>query len=88
MGKRAGQVSDLLNPAAADLRSKVSRRVGLNIPVVSAAMDTVTESSLAIALAHQGGIGIVHKNLPVEAHLAKLAREGRVRQTAATWERV
>jgi IMP dehydrogenase len=68
-------------PSAADLRSKVSRRVGLNIPIVSAAMDTVTESRLAIALAHQGGIGIVHKNLSVEAqrrevHLVKRSVNG------------
>ncbi len=54
-------------PATVDVRSRVSRRVGLNVPIVSAAMDTVTESGLAIALAQQGGLGIVHKNLSVEA---------------------
>ena len=54
-------------PSAVDVRSRASRRVGLNIPILSAAMDTVTESSLAIALAQQGGLGIVHKNLTVEA---------------------
>jgi IMP dehydrogenase len=50
-------------PRDASLRTRISRRIALNIPLVSAAMDTVTESRLAIALAEEGGIGIVHKNL-------------------------
>jgi len=50
-------------PADADVRTRFTRRVPLNVPIVSAAMDTVTESSMAIALARLGGIGIVHKNL-------------------------
>jgi IMP dehydrogenase len=54
-------------PSTVDVRSRASRRVGLNIPILSAAMDTVTESGLAIALGQQGGLGIVHKNLSVEA---------------------
>ena len=54
-------------PSTVDVRSKASRRVGLNIPILSAAMDTVTESGLAIALAQQGGLGVIHKNLPVDA---------------------
>lgn len=54
-------------PSQVDVRSKASRRVGLTVPILSAAMDTVTESSLAIALAHQGGLGVVHKNLSIEA---------------------
>src|ERR1700741_1065896 len=57
--------SDVL-PAEADTRTCLTRRIALNIPILSAAMDTVTESHLAIALAQQGGIGIVHKNMPVD----------------------
>jgi IMP dehydrogenase len=53
-------------PSQADVRSRFSRRVPLNVPIVSAAMDTVTESGLAIALARLGGIGIIHKNLSAE----------------------
>ncbi|MEJ5259588.1 MAG: IMP dehydrogenase [Anaerohalosphaeraceae bacterium] len=54
-------------PAEADTSSRLTRRIPLNIPIVSAAMDTVTESALAIALAQEGGIGIIHKNLSIEA---------------------
>lgn len=50
-------------PRDVSLQSQVTRRIRLNIPLVSAAMDTVTESRLAIALAQEGGIGVVHKNL-------------------------
>ncbi|MDF1702049.1 MAG: IMP dehydrogenase [Planctomycetota bacterium] len=54
-------------PTEVDVRTRFSRRVGLNIPIVSAAMDTVTESEMAIALARLGGIGVIHKNLaPVD----------------------
>src|ERR1700749_4315567 len=53
-------------PAEADTRTKLTRTISLNIPIVSAAMDTVTESHLAIALAQQGGIGIIHKNMSIE----------------------
>src|SRR5918992_2508757 len=54
------------HPNDVDLRTRVCRGITMNIPILSAAMDTVTESRLAIALAQEGGIGIVHKNLPVE----------------------
>jgi IMP dehydrogenase len=53
-------------PANADTRTCLTRRIGLNIPIVSSAMDTVTESHLAIALAQQGGIGIIHRNMSAE----------------------
>src|SRR6478736_6560697 len=53
-------------PAEVDIRTCLTRQIGLNIPIVSAAMDTVTESHLAIALAQQGGIGIVHRNMTID----------------------
>ncbi|MCG8405544.1 MAG: IMP dehydrogenase [Phycisphaerales bacterium] len=53
-------------PKTADVRTHLTRNISLNIPLLSAPMDTVTESSLAIALAQEGGIGIIHKNLAVE----------------------
>ena len=55
-----------ITPDAADTRTQLTRRISLNIPLVSAPMDTVTESTLAIALAQEGGIGIVHKNMSPE----------------------
>jgi len=58
-------LSDVL-PAEADTRTRFSRRVSLNVPIASAAMDTVTEAPMAIAVAQQGGIGVIHKNLPVQ----------------------
>ncbi|HEV2112606.1 MAG TPA: IMP dehydrogenase [Terriglobales bacterium] len=57
--------SDVL-PATADTRTQLSRNIALNIPIISAAMDTVTESRLAIAMAQQGGLGIIHRNLTIE----------------------
>jgi IMP dehydrogenase len=53
-------------PTATDTRTRVTRNITLNVPIVSAAMDTVTESRLAIALAQQGGIGLIHRNLSIE----------------------
>src|SRR3954447_7524729 len=53
-------------PAEADTHTKLTRAIQLNIPLVSAPMDTVTEAALAIALAQEGGIGIIHKNLSIE----------------------
>lgn len=54
-------------PKDVDLKTKLTREISLNIPLMSAAMDTVTESNMAIALAQEGGIGIVHKSMTVEA---------------------
>src|SRR6202521_4422078 len=56
--------SDVLPPDV-DVRTMLTRRIRLNIPIVSSPMDTVTESELAIALAQEGGIGIIHKNMSI-----------------------
>src|SRR3954451_14625851 len=61
-------------PAEVDTRTCLTRQVGLNIPIVSAAMDTVTESHLAIALAQQGGIGIVHRNMSIDRQAEEVDR--------------
>jgi IMP dehydrogenase len=53
-------------PAQADTRTCLSRKIALNIPIVAAAMDTVTDSRLAIAIARQGGIGFIHRNMTIE----------------------
>jgi len=61
-------------PRDTDLSSRFSRRIELNLPLVSAAMDTVTEARLAIAIAQEGGIGVVHKNLPPRLQAAEVSR--------------
>src|SRR5690606_9904724 len=61
-------------PRDVDLRTQLTREIQLSIPLVSAAMDTVTEARLAIALAEQGGLGIIHKNLTVEQQAAEVRR--------------
>jgi IMP dehydrogenase len=64
-------------PRNVDLSTQLTRTISLNIPLVSAAMDTVTEARLAITLAQEGGIGIIHKNMPAElqaSHVAKVKR--------------
>src|SRR4051794_32396774 len=53
-------------PSDADTHTRLTRGIDLNIPLVSAPMDTVTEAALAIALAQEGGIGVIHKNMSVE----------------------
>lgn len=63
-----------LLPAEVDLTTKLTRHLTLNIPLVSAAMDTVTEWALAVALAREGGIGIIHKNLSIDEQAAQVAR--------------
>jgi IMP dehydrogenase len=59
-------------PTAASTATKLTRNITLNIPMISAAMDTVTESRMAIALAQQGGLGIVHRNLTIEAQAGEI----------------
>ena len=54
-------------PTEVDTQTRLTRNIALNLPVVSAAMDTVTESRLAIALAQQGGLGIVHRSMSIAA---------------------
>ena len=61
-------------PNEADLSTRLTKRIKLNIPIVSAAMDTVTESETAISLARQGGIGILHRNLVIEAQALEVAK--------------
>jgi len=61
-------------PRDTSLATRLSRNITLNLPLVSAAMDTVTEARLAIAIAQEGGIGIVHKNMPAQAQAAEVAR--------------
>jgi IMP dehydrogenase len=63
-----------IHPNQVDLRTQVCRGIEMNIPILSAAMDTVTESRLAIALAQQGGIGIVHKNMTVDVQAEEVDR--------------
>jgi IMP dehydrogenase len=63
-----------VQPAQADTRTRFTRGIVLNIPMVSAAMDTVTESHLAIALAQQGGIGVVHRNMGIERQAEEVDR--------------
>jgi IMP dehydrogenase len=66
-------------PADADVRTRLTRHVQIRIPLVSAPMDTVTESALAIALAQEGGVGMIHKNMPIEAQAREVAK---VKRTA------
>ena len=61
-------------PSAVDVSSWVTRHIRVNVPILSAAMDTVTESRLAIAMAQQGGIGVIHKNLSVEEQASEVDR--------------
>ncbi len=61
-------------PNEVTLKSKVTRNISVNTPIVSAAMDTVTEANLAIAIAQQGGIGVVHKNMTIEAQAMEVRK--------------
>ncbi len=61
-------------PKETNLQTKIAKNVTLNIPILSAAMDTVTESAIAIALARQGGIGIIHKNMSIEKQASEVKR--------------
>ncbi|MGP1467286.1 MAG: IMP dehydrogenase [Porphyromonadaceae bacterium] len=60
-------------PKTVELKTMFSRNIQMNIPFVTAAMDTVTESAMAIAIAREGGIGVIHKNMPIEAQAREVA---------------
>ena len=61
-------------PRDVDISSWFSRSIKLNVPVVSAAMDTVTESTMAIAMAQEGGLGVLHKNMPIERQAGEVRK--------------
>ncbi|ACI49842.1 inosine-5'-monophosphate dehydrogenase [Gluconacetobacter diazotrophicus PA1 5] len=61
-------------PGQTSTKSRLTRRIGLNIPLISSAMDTVTEDAMAIAMAQQGGMGVIHKNLSVEEQAEQVRR--------------
>jgi IMP dehydrogenase len=63
-----------VHPRDVDTRTRFSRRITLEVPIVSAAMDTVTEARMAIALAREGGIGVIHKNMTIEEQVAQVDR--------------
>ena len=67
------QYSEVL-PRNVELKTKFSRNITLNIPIVSAAMDTVTEAQMAIAMAREGGIGVIHKNMSIQEQAAQVRR--------------
>ena len=68
-------------PKQAQLNTKLTRHISLNIPIVSAAMDTVTEARLAITMAQEGGIGIIHKNMTIEEQ----GRQARMVKKFESW---
>ena len=61
-----------VHPRSVDVRSRFTRTIPLNIPLVSAAMDTVTEADMAVAIAREGGIGVLHKNMPIDRQAAEV----------------
>jgi len=71
-------------PHEVDLKTKLSRHINLNIPLVSAAMDTVTESNAAISMAKQGGIGIIHRNLAIEDQVLEVEKVKRAESLIVT----
>ncbi len=63
-----------VHPRQVDVKSRFTRGITLNIPLIAAAMDTVTESEMAMAIAREGGIGVIHKNMPVDRQAAEVDR--------------
>ena len=60
-------------PREVDISAQLTREIRINVPIVSAAMDTVTEKDLAIAIARQGGLGFIHKNMTIEEQAQQVA---------------
>src|SRR6202049_4110293 len=67
-------LADIL-PSEADIRSRLTRAIPLNIPIIASAMDTVTEARMAIAMAQAGGIGVIHRNFDVDGQAGQ-GRQG------------
>ena len=63
-----------VHPRQVDVRTRFTRGIDLNIPLVAAAMDTVTEAEMAMAVAREGGIGVIHKNMPIDRQAAEVDR--------------
>ena len=61
-------------PSDADIRTRITREIALNIPIIASAMDTVTEAKMAIAMAQAGGLGVIHRNLEPESRRRRSAR--------------
>ena len=68
-------------PSEADVRTRLTDSLALNVPIISSAMDTVTESELAIALARQGGLGVIHRNVPIARQAEMIAKVKRSENT-------
>ena len=63
-----------VTPDQVDLSTQLTKNIKLNVPIISAAMDTVTESNMAIAIAREGGIGVIHKSMPIEMQADQVDR--------------
>ncbi len=63
-----------VHPRSVDVKSRFTRKISLNIPLISAAMDTVTEADMGMAIAREGGIGVLHKNMPIDRQAAEVDR--------------
>ena len=63
-----------ITPDMVCLKTRLSRRININVPLLSAAMDTVTEHEMAITLAENGGVGVIHKNMSIEAQAAEIKK--------------
>jgi IMP dehydrogenase len=72
--------SPIVSRSQTDLRTRLSRKITLNIPIISANMDTVTESSMAVALAREGGIGIIHRFMTIEDQVDEILKVKRPAQ--------
>jgi len=68
------QYSDIPSRKSLSTQTKLTNKIALQIPIVSANMDTVTESTMAIAMAREGGIGIIHRFMPIEAQAQEITR--------------